>query len=159
VSAGSPGGVTLAMGTTLQLTATGVYPNTQLNKDLTSTVAWSSNNMAAVTVDAAGLVRGVSSGTATISALSAGGTGSLMVTVPSTAPPQMTVTLSPADDNTIGISSLNAQRETTAFPVNAVLSTPGLGVGCAWFWSPPIGPAPEHIDASCYQALVKFDLA
>jgi hypothetical protein len=85
--------------------------------------------------------------------------GTLQVTVPSNAPPQQTVTLSPIDDNTVAISSLVAGRENMSFPVNALFSTPGLAVGCSWYYSPPIGFAPERIDASCNQALMKFDLS
>jgi len=160
VSSGASGTATLAQGATLQLTATGTssfFP--QLNADLTAQVTWTSSNPGAVTVDAAGLARGVGQGTSTITAALGSTQGTTMVTVPVTAPPEQTLTLSPTDDNSVLISSINASAETTVYPTNALFQGPGLAVGCTWFWNPPIGPAPERFDALCGKALIKFDLS
>ncbi len=154
-----PESAQLAQGTTLQLSATGVYADSTLNTTLGSGVTWTSSNPAAVRVDGNGRAEAVGSGTATVSASSGSVTGTSQITVPTVVPPQMTVALSPTDDNTLMLSSLNASRETTVFPFNALFETPGIAVGCSWYYSPPIGFAPERIDASCSQAVLKFDLS
>lgn len=160
IASGAAGAATLAQGATLQLTATGIstrFP--ELNADLSAQVTWSSSNMAAVTVDATGLARGVGQGTATITARLGTTSGTTMITVPATVPPQMTVTLSPTDDNSVLLSSISAGAEFMAYPTNALFMPPGLAVGCMWTWNPPIGPAPERFDALCGRALLKFDLS
>ncbi|MBS1150760.1 MAG: Ig protein, partial [Myxococcaceae bacterium] len=149
----------IAQGAVLQMAATGVYPDANLNKDLTATVTWASSNPAAVTVDAAGLARGVGAGTAVLSAKSGTVTGSTTATVPTITPPQTTVMLSPVNDNTVMYSSLVPARQTTVYPTVAMFSNPAVAVGCSWFYSPAIGFAPEHIDAACSRALIKFDLS
>ena len=64
----SPTNPSIALGTTWQFTATGVYSDTT-RQDLTASVAWSSST-AAATITAAGLATGASSGTASITATS-----------------------------------------------------------------------------------------
>ncbi|MBL8953695.1 MAG: Ig-like domain-containing protein, partial [Myxococcaceae bacterium] len=144
VANGATGAATLAQGTTLQLTATGqsaIFP--QLNADLSAQVMWSTSNAAAVTVDAMGLARGVGAGTATITARLGATTGTTTLTVPVTAPPEMTLTLSPTEDNSVILSSISPAAQTTVYSTNALFMSPGVAVGCTWFWNPPIGPAPE----------------
>ncbi|MBK7857345.1 MAG: Ig-like domain-containing protein [Archangiaceae bacterium] len=160
ISSGATGAATLPQGTTLKLTATGTstfFPT--LNADLSSMVTWSSSNPGAVTVDSTGLARGVAQGSATITATLGSTMGTTQLTVPATVPPEQTVMLSTTEDNSVLISSISAGAETTVYPTNALFSTPGLAVGCTWFWNPPIGPAPERFDALCGRTLIKFDLA
>jgi hypothetical protein len=79
-----PSGVTLNVGQTFQMTATGTY-NDGSQKTLTSGVTWSSSAPTSVTVGAtSGIVTGVQSGTSTITASSGGCascTGSTSVSV------------------------------------------------------------------------------
>ncbi len=160
ISTGASGTATLAQGTTLKLTATGTsaaFP--QLNADLSAQVTWMSSNMSAVTVDATGLASGVGQGTATITARLGTTTGTTTLTVPATTPPEQTLTLSPADDNSVLQSSITASAATTVYQTNALFSGPGLAVGCTWYWNPPIGPAPERFDSLCGRALIRFDLS
>src|SRR4030066_130318 len=76
VSPTNPG---IALGTTWQFTATGVYSDTT-RQDLTASVAWSSST-AAATITAAGLATGASSGTASITASFGGLSGVTTLTV------------------------------------------------------------------------------
>ncbi len=160
VSSGASGTATLAQGATLQLSATGqsaLFP--ALNADLTSQVMWSSSNMSAVTVDAAGLARGVGQGTATITARLGTAMGTTTITVPASVPPQMMTMVAAVEDNSVLISSVSPNAENTVYATNALLASPGVAVGCAWYWNPPIGPAPERFDALCSKGLIKFDLS
>ena len=88
VTAPSGSGPSLAPGSTEQLTATGTTPTGDDLAPLQVPIAdpashqWSSSNTAVATVDpSTGLVTGVGDGTATISVLSGGVTGSTTVTV------------------------------------------------------------------------------
>ena len=81
-------------GLTLQLAATGTYSD-GTTKDLSSTVAWTSS--ANATVTSAGLVTGVSAGSATVTAATGGVSGNVALTV---APPNLlSVVLSPNKPN------------------------------------------------------------
>jgi uncharacterized protein YjdB len=84
----------LAVDSTVQLTATvkDAAGNTLAGKAVT----WSSSNSSAATVDAAGLVRGVAAGSATISATSDGVSGAAAITVTDTEPSAASVTVSPS---------------------------------------------------------------
>jgi len=85
----SPGSV--AVGATLQLTATLRDAGGNVLTD--RTLAWSASN-ARATVDGTGLVSGLSTGAVTITATSEGRTGTAAITV--TPPPVASVTVSPA---------------------------------------------------------------
>lgn len=61
----SPEEITLPRGLTRSVAARGDYSDNQ-SADLTTSVAWQSQNPAVATVDSSGLIRGVSTGTATI---------------------------------------------------------------------------------------------
>ena len=74
----TPTTATILVGGTVQLTAT---PKSANGTPLDRPVTWASNNPAAATVDAAGLVTGVGAGVATISATSEGKTGTASVGV------------------------------------------------------------------------------
>jgi pectate lyase len=75
----SPSSAAVAVGSTVQLTATvkDAAGNTLAGK----TVTWSSSNSSVATVDTAGLVRGVATGSATITATSDGVSGAAEITV------------------------------------------------------------------------------
>src|SRR4030066_406419 len=75
----SPTNPSIALGTTWQFTATGIYSDTT-RQDLTASVAWSSST-AAGTITAAGLATGASSGTASITASFGGLSGATTLTV------------------------------------------------------------------------------
>lgn len=87
----SPTTATLQVGGTQQFTAT---PRDASGNALTGrTVSWSSSNTAVATVSAAGLVTGVASGTATITATSEGKSGTATVTVNAPTPTEPRVAL------------------------------------------------------------------
>lgn len=79
----APVNPSVAVGNTLQFTATGSYSDgsTQI---LTGTVTWSSSVQGVATISAAGLATGVSVGSSTISATLSGITGSTTLSVTST---------------------------------------------------------------------------
>ncbi|MGV8933744.1 MAG: DNRLRE domain-containing protein [Gallionellaceae bacterium] len=163
-----PAAPSVAAGTALQLTAMGTYID-GTKKNIASLLQWSSGNTAAVNVDNAaikGRVSGVAAGSVTITA-TAIVLGSdppvtpatTTVTVPGSAPLQTTLNALPSDDNTVMYSSLVAARQTTVYQTVAMLTNPAIAVGCAWYYSPAIGFAPERMDASCSEARLKFNLA
>jgi uncharacterized protein YjdB len=77
----SGGSLTVAIGGSLNLTATGTYSDSS-TQDITNTVVWTSDSSSATV--AAGVVTGVSTGTANITATGAGGVkGTVAVTLPS----------------------------------------------------------------------------
>lgn len=75
----SPSSASVISGQTQQLTATATLSNNG-SQDVTSTATWASSNTAVATVSA-GLVSGISTGTATISATYGGQTGTATVSV------------------------------------------------------------------------------
>ena len=77
----SPPSATVAVGATVQLTASASPPGSA------TTFAWASSNSAIATVSSSGLVTGVASGTATISAEAGGKVGTSTITVPAGPPP------------------------------------------------------------------------
>lgn len=76
----TPSTPSIAIGKTQQMTATGTYDNGSTD-NITQSASWASSDAAVATVSSSGLVAGVSSGTATISATSSGISGSTTVTV------------------------------------------------------------------------------
>ncbi len=162
----APATVSLAAGTSLQLSATGTFQDGS-QKDLTNTLTWSSNNTGVATVVSnSGLVTGVAGGTATISAaalLPAANpivaTPTMTVTVPaSAAPVQSTAAQSLVWDNTISDSSLHADWKTTTYAVNAFHNN-SIAVGCYWYLMyNPIAQMQVQ-EYSCAQSLVKFDVS
>lgn len=94
----APGSGQFPIGGTLQLTATGTYSDG--NSNVTSLSAWTTSNANVATVANGGLVRGISSGSATITAtynyFSSQFTASVTVTVSSDyAPPQISASVFP----------------------------------------------------------------
>jgi hypothetical protein len=77
----SPSSATVAVGATVQLTATATPAGSA------TTFTWVSSDAAVATVSITGLVTAVASGTATISASAGGKTGTSLITVPAPPPP------------------------------------------------------------------------
>ena len=105
----TPSAGTISIGNSLQLTAIAVYSDQSTSPLSGSSVGWSSSDNTIATVTNGGLVKGVATGTATITASSQGvsGTASITVTVqnltsitinttPGSAVPQSTATISGA---------------------------------------------------------------
>lgn len=102
----SPTSQSVAIGKTVQFTATGVYghgsnhPST--SQDITDTVAWTSSNSSVATIDASGVASGVSAGTTTITATINGFTGVTSATA------TLTVTGGSTGIGTVtGVASIN----------------------------------------------------
>lgn len=161
----APATVSLAAGTSLQLSATGTFQDGS-QKDITNTLTWSSNNLGVATVVSnSGLVTGVAGGTATISVnalLPAANPiislPTMTVTVPASAPMQSTAAQPLVWDNTISDSSLHADWKTTTYAVNAFHNN-SIAVGCYWYLMyNPIAQMQVQ-EYSCAQSLVKFDVS
>lgn len=163
----APATVSLAVGASLQLSATGTYQDGS-QKDLTNTLAWSSNSTGiASVVSTSGLVTGVAGGTATITvsaALPAANpiivlpTMTVTVTAPAAAPVQSTAAQPLIWDNTLSDSSLHADWKTTTYAVNAFHNN-SIAVGCYWYLLyNPIAEMQVQ-EYSCAQSMVKFDLS
>ena len=95
----TPANPSVPVNTTQQLIATGTNSDAS-TCDITDLVTWSSSSIAKATVDAAGLVKGVAAGSATITATLNSVTGSTSVTV--TAPSITSISVTP-DDMTLAI--------------------------------------------------------
>jgi uncharacterized protein YjdB len=93
----APMSFSVAAGATRQITATGTYSD-GTNKDITSSVAWSSSNVSVASVGSTGLVTGIGAGTASITAALSGLVANAAVTVPGTVPPPplVSITVTPA---------------------------------------------------------------
>ncbi len=88
----TPSNPTAAAGNTTQLTATGTYSDSS-TQNLTSTVSWTSSNSSVASVSAAGVVKAVAPGTATITATD--GSVSSSVTFTSSGPVLTSLTITP----------------------------------------------------------------
>lgn len=119
----------IAVGTTATATASGLD---QKGSPIgTGVVSWSTSNSAVASVSSAGVVSGVSAGTATISATSGGKTGSAAITVTPPAqplPPCITTlglalgetrTLTAAEAASVCISGVTGAREYVLMPFNS----------------------------------------
>jgi trimeric autotransporter adhesin len=89
----SPASASLALGTTLQLTATGTFTDGS-TQNLTNSATWNSSNTNAASVSSSGLVTSNALGSATISAAYSGVSGGASLTV--TAPALVSLAVSPA---------------------------------------------------------------
>ena len=76
----TPASMSVPAGLTQQFTATGLYSDGS-KQDLSKTVTWSSANTQVATIDAAGLVSAVTSGSTTVTATTGGVSGSTLITV------------------------------------------------------------------------------
>ena len=126
----SPANTSLALGTTVQLTATGTFTDGS-SQNLTSSVTWSSSNTSAATVSSSGMVTSKEQGTATITATSSQISGSTGLTV--TAPALVSLAVAPL---TVSI----APGTTTQFGVTGTFtdsSTQNLTSSVQWTSSNP----------------------
>ncbi|HKR09471.1 MAG TPA: Ig-like domain-containing protein [Gemmatimonadaceae bacterium] len=104
----SPPSATLVLGITPTQQISAVTKDANGNTLAGRVVTWSSNNTAAATVDANGLVTAVAAGSATITATSEGQTGTSSITVNVAPVATVSVTLTPSSITTIGASQATA---------------------------------------------------
>lgn len=121
----------IAIGTTQQLTATGVYSDGS-TADLTNLASWTSSNTAIATVDSTGLLTGIAEGSATISAQFDGITGTTDATV--TTVVLVAVEVSPNDASIAPLSVL----QLTATGVFSDGSTQNLTQFANWTSDKPL---------------------
>ncbi len=115
----SPSSASVVTGAAQQLTATTTDSS---NNVLTGrTVTWSSDNTAAATVDANGLVTAVAAGTATITATSEGKSGTATITVTPLPAPVASVTVAPTSANVVA-GTTEQLTATTTDSAGSVLS-------------------------------------
>jgi hypothetical protein len=123
-------GWSLLVGKELQFSATAEYGDATIS-NVTSTAAWSSSNPAVATVNTQGLVVAVAAGTTTITASSGGQKGTMILTVTTTAPPNVGLWSAP---QSLGMLAIHA----------ALLDT-----GKVLFWGYPVGrvggPSPARV--------------
>jgi trimeric autotransporter adhesin len=91
----TPGSATVAVGSSVQFTATGTYTDGS-TADVSNLVGWSSASGSVATVSAAGLASGVSPGTVTITAASGSASNAASLTVQAIGTPTVTFTGAPA---------------------------------------------------------------
>jgi hypothetical protein len=103
----TPPSASLSVGTTTTLQATVKDQNG--NAMTGQTVTWSTSNAAAATVNTSGVVSGVAAGSATITATSAGKSGTSAITVTAVAPVVTTVTVTPASASIIAGTTTTLQ--------------------------------------------------
>ncbi len=89
----TPTNASIQASATQQFTATGVFSDSS-TEDMTKSVGWTSSNTSKATIQNSGLATGVAGGSVTITAASAGKTGTATLTI--SAPPTLTsVDISP----------------------------------------------------------------
>ncbi len=109
----TPTNASIQASATQQFTATGVFSDSS-TEDMTKSVGWTSSNTSKATIQNSGLATGVAGGSVTITAASAGKTGTATLTI--SAPPTLT---------SVDISPLNptiAANGTQQFFANASYS-------------------------------------
>ena len=89
----TPSNQTIAMGATLQLSATGIFSNG--TQEALSAVTWQTNQVSIATIDAQGKVTGMGDGVAQVSASYQGLTGNTSVTVGSASPTLVSIAVTP----------------------------------------------------------------
>ncbi len=121
----TPANPSIAKGTTQQFTATGTYSDGS-TQNLTSTATWSSSNTAVATINSAGLVSAVATGSTTIQAISGSLSGSTTLTVTSLAGQGTAYVQSASGNDHYSTSSASAK-----FPSN-VTANDAIAVFCVW---------------------------
>ncbi len=141
----TPASSTIAKGTMVQLTATETFSD-NTTQDVTNNASWTSSDTSIATVSSSGLVTGVSPGTVTVTATSAGFSGTATVTVTAASltsiavtPPnpsiaagttkQFTATGTFSDQTTQNITAQVTWSSATA--AAATISSAGLATGVA----------------------------
>jgi Bacterial Ig-like domain (group 2)/Divergent InlB B-repeat domain len=128
----TPNNPAIPAGITLQLTAVGSYVDGS-QRNITSAVNWSSSNSAIATINASGLVTGVSAGIATITAAFGPVTGTISLTVGSPSQrPALTITLSGSGSGTVTAApaGVSCGSGCLSFPTGtqvALTATPNTG--------------------------------
>jgi hypothetical protein len=98
----TPAAATITAGTTQQLKATATYSDGS-KTDVTLSASWASSNFATATINSAGIAKGISPGTAAITASTGGQSGTASLTV--AAPALTAITIAPANPSfTVGSS-------------------------------------------------------
>ena len=138
-----PSTAQVAAGLTLQFTATGTYSD-GTQKDISSTVTWTSSDTTKATISASGLVTGVAAGSSTITATTSGVSGTDPLTVE---PPNLvTLVVSPSTPSVVagltlqfkatGTYSDSTQKDisstvtwTSSDNTKATISASGLATG------------------------------
>ncbi len=113
----TPANASIQAQATQQFTATGAF-NDASSKDITKSVSWASSDSNKATIQNSGLATGVAGGSVTITAMSAGKTGTATVTI--SPPPTLT---------SVDISPLNptiAVNGTQQFFANGIYSDSSL---------------------------------
>ena len=120
----TPATPSLAQGQTQQFTATGNYSDGSM-QNLTQTVTWSTSNASVATVSSTGLATAAGQGTATISAVYQGITGTDLVTV--TPPVLISISVTPASP-TLGFNVAQQFTATGTFSDNSTQNLTSTGV-------------------------------
>ena len=96
----TPVNPSIANGTSVQLTATGIFSDGS-TQNLTNSASWTSSSTSVATVNSTGLVTGASVGSATITAIQSGGFGevSATTTVTVTSATLTSITITPANSS------------------------------------------------------------
>jgi hypothetical protein len=122
-------GQTLAVGSTMQYTATGHFSDGSTS-DITASVMWVSSDLTAATIDASGLAKGVTAGkSTTISATKDNVTGSSLLMVVAAAQAPSITSLNPTS-GVVGTSvviagaNFGATQGTSTVKINGVVSIP-----------------------------------
>jgi Bacterial Ig-like domain (group 2) len=126
----STSSATIAVGATQQFAATGHF-NDGSTQDITTSVAWTSQNTAVATINAAGLVSAKSAGSSAITAASGGLTSSMSLTVVAATLKSLVVT--PANPAVIK----NATQQFTATGTFSDGSTQNLTSSVVWSSATP----------------------
>src|SRR5262249_35962718 len=117
-------------GTAIQMTATGTYSDGS-TQNITSQVSWTSSNISAATVGAAGLVTGVAPGTANITAAVgavSGGSIPITITAPQTVVGAPSIGLVTAGGNSGALASNLVDATTGALSKAQVINQINGGV-------------------------------
>ena len=121
----TPSGPSITAGSTQQFKATGSYSDGS-TKDLTSAANWLSATQSVATINVSGLATAVAAGTSSISASSAGITGTTTLTV--TAVPLVSIAVTPP---TASVAP-NGQQAFTAIGTYADQSTKNITTSVTW---------------------------
>jgi len=116
----SPTAQSLSVGQTVQFKATGIFPHrtaSSTTEDLTNQVTWTSSVPAIATVNSSGLATAVSAGSTTITATTAGYTGTLTATA--------TVTVTGLGSGTGGGGTVVNVSSLAIIPSSQSVSSPG----------------------------------
>src|SRR3972149_1348218 len=121
----TPTNPSIALGTTQQFTATGIFSDNS-KQDLTTQVTWSSSNIGVTTIDNAGLATSVSAGSTTVAAALGSVSGNTTLTV--TSATLVSIGISPTNPSI----SLGTGQQFTATGVFSDGTTHDLTTSVTW---------------------------